>query len=346
MRIMCMLTAFVPGALGCIPDEVSDPTSDSATDDAGMLPDNGAAGLMPPTAIPGILDTFTLRDDGDRLFVLADQSYEVHANSEGIELVVVTQLPPTPAERHPDLLPLSVPAFGIGVHEAWLADPTDAYAHGVLGDTFEASAIKFDISGQVVSISAPAGTVFEDNRIRLVDLDDDGIEELIVIRSASGQGASLVAYRTDGSEFAATEPIGTGFRWLNPVGVGDFDGDGDREVGWVVRPHLDATLTVADIAPGTLLPSASAEDYSNHQNGSPFIRQSLVLDDYLLVPTNNRTALTWLRVNGGLTEVGRIDLGGTLVTDIHRFGTTLVFGIRDGNGNTTLMKSRWATGVG
>lgn len=43
---------------------------------------------------------------------------------------------------------------------------------------------------------------------------------------------------------AATEFLGTPFRWLAPIGAADFDGDGRLEFAYVEKPHLDKILHI------------------------------------------------------------------------------------------------------
>ena len=71
----------------------------------------------------------------------------------------------------------------------------------------------------------------------------------------------------DGGHPART--IGQPFRWLNPVGVGDFDGDGRREIAAVVTPHLGVTLKLYEWKGERLEPKHEAAGFSNHAIGSP-----------------------------------------------------------------------------
>lgn len=125
----------------------------------------------------------------------------------------------------------------VGQHDlaaAWLADPTERYDHGILGDRIEAATLRAERSdGQIFEIVLGPDSVFEDRRARLIDLDDDGADEIIVVRSYLRFGAALAVYGLESGQLvprAETAPIGTSHRWLNPAAAADFDGDGVVEV--------------------------------------------------------------------------------------------------------------------
>ncbi len=86
-----------------------------------------------------------------------------------------------------------------------------------------------------------SGTVFEDRRVRLVDLDGNGRDEAVVIQSYLDEGAALSVFAlgADGVDVVSEVPaIGRLNRWLNPVGAADFDGDGVIELAYVETPHI------------------------------------------------------------------------------------------------------------
>ena len=120
-----------------------------------------------------------------------------------------------------------------GVAAAWLAEPTDDYPHGVLGDDLEGGALAVRLrDGTTHIFRLDDGSVFEDLTPRLADIDGDGRDEVWTVRSDSRHGTRLEAYTmVDGAlrRRYATAPIGIGFRWLNPLGIGDIDGDGSAE---------------------------------------------------------------------------------------------------------------------
>lgn len=150
-------------------------------------------------------------------------------------------------------------------------DPTTRYPHAVLGDAIEYGSLVLTMEdGEVRRVILPQERVFEDLEPRLHDMDGDGAPEVITVESHNRYGARLVIYGPEG-EIAATPPIGTAFRWLAPVGVADFDGDGAMDVAYVDRPHLAKTLRIWTFRDGELLQIAEQPGLTNHRIGAPYI---------------------------------------------------------------------------
>ena len=72
-----------------------------------------------------------------------------------------------------------------------LANPTQRYKHGVFGQPFEYGTIlTIDETGAALRPhNLPFEQVFEDRRVRVVDLDDDGLSEVILIVADRDRGA-------------------------------------------------------------------------------------------------------------------------------------------------------------
>jgi hypothetical protein len=165
---------------------------------------------------------------------------------------------------------------------AWLIGPTDIYGHGILGDGIEASGFRFlRKDGVHFTYRLDGASVYEDLRVRLVDLNDDGTEEALLIRSYLDRGAALAVYdlRAGGPRPLGESPaIGLPNRWLNPAGAADFDGDGLVEVAIVETPHIGGILKFFQLHEDGLRLEHRAEGFSNHAIGSRVLDLSAVLD--------------------------------------------------------------------
>lgn len=198
---------------------------------------------------------------------------------------------------------------------AWLGSPTERYPHAALGSRTHAGSVHVltaTPSGalQEVIYRLPIHRVFEDLSLRLVDIDQDGRDEIIVIESDALRGASVVVLGLEDSpqgknlkELARSPPAGSTFRWLNPVGVADFDGDGKQDVAAVITPHIGGELTLYHYRPPLLVPYAKAMDTSNHLMGSPEQQLAVIMQrpgqrPTIIVPDMSLKALHALRWEG------------------------------------------------
>nr|WP_090207782.1 VCBS repeat-containing protein [Yoonia litorea] len=161
---------------------------------------------------------------------------------------------------------LATSACADGILSAEYTDPTDRYAHGVLGDAIEWGGLRLETTGGVRQFTLPAERVFEDVAPRLVDLDLDGEPEVVVVETLAPEGAQLAIYDATG-KIAATPHIGRTNRWLAPIGATDLDGDGAVEIAYIDRPHLAKTLRVWRFVNGALEPVADLSGLTNHRIG-------------------------------------------------------------------------------
>lgn len=156
------------------------------------------------------------------------------------------------------------------VTDARFADPTDRYAHGILGDAIEWGALEIDVfqDGKTTTlrIDLPQDHVFEDVTPRLWDVTGDDTPEVVVVETDVYQGAALAIYGPAG-KLDETPHIGQRNRWLAPIGAADLDGDGVIELAYIDRPHLAKTLRVWRFENGALHHAASAGGLTNHRIG-------------------------------------------------------------------------------
>lgn len=253
---------------------------------------------------------------------------------------------PPPAD---DALPDAVVAYGSGrVTRAWLAAPTQRYRHGVLGDAIEASALAADLDdGSRAVITLPPDSVFEDRHVRLGDVDGDGQDDLLVVRAYLDYGAAPAVFTVAGNSLkllAEAPPIGIPNRWLNPVGIADFDGDGAAEVAAVVTPHIGGILTLYGLEAGGLSVEQSVPGFSNHKIGSRELGLSvaadLVADEgiELAVPNVSRDRLRIVSFHGGsFRQLGEVTHRAEIVSRIVTANlgvdgsTALVYALADGS---------------
>ena len=182
------------------------------------------------------------------------------------------------------MLALAAPAVALAgsdreILSARYDAPTTRYAHGVLGDAVEwgALVLKVDtcpacalLKAKTIRITLPDTRVFEDLEPRLVDLDNDGRPEVIVVESDFRLGAALAVYDETG-KIAQTPHIGRTNRWLAPLGAADLDGDGKIELAYIDRPHLAKTLRIWRFDNGKLVHLADRAGLTNHKIGEDFI---------------------------------------------------------------------------
>ena len=215
-----------------------------------------------------------------------------------------------PLVRPDDALPDGQPAFGQGrIAEAWLVAPTMRYDHGALGDAVEAGGLLLRLrEGGERRLLLPENQVFEDLQPRLADLDGDGEDEVIVVRSSLDSGALLTVYGLVDDELrliAEGERRLQRHRWLNPIGAADFDGDGVVEVAYVETPHIGGILRIVSLQDGALVEEASWAGFSNHVIGSRELGLSAILDfdedglPEIFLPSARRRSLRVLRYSGG-----------------------------------------------
>ncbi len=167
----------------------------------------------------------------------------------------------------------AAPVFSDVVAAKYTAQ-TERYTHDVLGDAIEYGAleIQYNDAGKIKTktITLPQDHVFEDIAPRLADVDGDGSSEIIVVETDARRGAALAVYDHTGKR-AETPHIGSSNRWLAPIGIADFNGDGNIDIAYIDRPHLAKTLRVWTFKNNELTETANIAGLSNHRIGENFI---------------------------------------------------------------------------
>ena len=204
--------------------------------------------------------------------------------------VVIPAPPPAPTASAKRIEGSKVAHGQKDIAWAWLGTPTSRYPHKALGSATHAATLHVLAAPapgpeQELVYRLPFNRVFEDLTVRLVDIDADGRDEMVVIESDALRGSSVVvlglrrvppanagdkAKNTMAiTEIARSAPTGGTFYWLNPVGVADFDGDGRLDIASVTTPHVGGILNLYHYRPPMLDSFAKVMDISNHRMGDP-----------------------------------------------------------------------------
>jgi FG-GAP-like repeat len=232
------------------------------------------------------------------------------------------------------------------IARAWLAEPTDRYDHRILGDVIEAGSLVIETrDGKLQTVRLKDDAVFEDLEPRLADLDGDGHDEIIVVKSYLKRGSSLavIAERNGRYEIVAeTPPIGQPHAWLNPAGIADFDGDGKIDIALVRMPHVLGTLELWTWADKRLRKLAELPDTANHVAGTRAIAMSAAADFDgdgimdLALPSLDRSRLRMISFAPTAHEIASVALPANAVTNIGLLAATsgppaIAVGLADGS---------------
>jgi hypothetical protein len=230
--------------------------------------------------------------------------------------------------EHPDgALPDGRVATGTGdIARAWLADPTTRYDHGILGDKIEAGSLVIETrDGKRHLVKLKDDAVFEDLEPRLADLNGDGHDEVVVVKSYLTRGSSLavIAERKGRYEIVAeTAPLGGPHRWLDPAGIADFNGDGKTDIALVRQPHVIGQLELWTWADKHLRKTAELPDAANHIAGTRAIDMSVHADfdgdgvTDLALPSLDRSRLRLIGFVPAAHEIASVALPAKAATNL------------------------------
>lgn len=232
------------------------------------------------------------------------------------------------------------------IARVWFASPTKRYEHNVLGDAVEAGSLTIvTTDGKIQTVALGDDAVFEDLTPRLADLDGDGRDEIVVVKSylTRGSAIAVIAQRKGRYQIVAeTPPLGGPHRWENPAGIGDFNGDGKIDIAVVRQPHAVGALELWTYADGRLRRGPSLDGFSNHIAGTRALGMSAVADfdgdgtPDLAIPSFDHARLRIVTFKPVAQEIASIKLPSDARTNIgvvarDKAPPALLLGLADGS---------------
>jgi len=207
--------------------------------------------------------------------------YRIAFAGDTISLTFI-DMPPHPARPEGALPDGHIADGSRDIAHAWLSEPTTRYDHGILGDKIEAGALEIVArDGKRHTVRLGRYAVFEDLKPRLADLNGNGHDEIIVVKSDFKRGSSLsvIGERRGKYEIVAeTPPLGAPHRWLDPAGIADLNGDGKIDIALVRQPHVIGSLELWSWTGGALRKIAELPDIANHIAGTRAIDMAATAD--------------------------------------------------------------------
>jgi hypothetical protein len=208
-----------------------------------------------------------------------------------------------------------------------LTNPSTRYAHGILGDTLEATGITLLETTPCIQvladISVPAPYVIEGLSPIWADLDGDGSREILVTVSDAAEGARLLVYTETGELLGTSPSIGRGYRWRHQLAVAPFGPNGETEIATVLTPHIGGVVEFYRLLDDQLVLTARVPGYSTHVMRSRNLDMALAGDFdadgsiELLVPNQQFDTLGAIRRSAdGAQLAWTVPVGGRLSTNM------------------------------
>jgi len=233
----------------------------------------------------------------------------------------------------PDARPVQVDldGRGDGGHIAVLAGPDERrYAHGVLGDSIEATRVLWlERHGlqALRSLTLPAPQVFEDIEPRPVQVPDAGGAAGLLTVRAGPEGGQLALVTADPAQprglrvAALGDTVGGFHRWLAPTTQG-------RHLVAVHTPHIGGVLHVYRVDGPRLDRRRLMSDVSTHAIGSRETDLAAWVRDRLVLPSQDGRLLRVLDPAADWAESTTVPLPGR---------ATMTAALQDGTGVAVLL---------
>lgn len=207
----------------------------------------------------------------------------------------------------PDLKPLSVALDGSSSQIAVLAQPTQEYDHGILGDEWEAKQVRYlerhDLRDLLTPLTLNALDVVEDNEPIAVNYQQGQAIAATVSNIQYGSRAVLIGAEQGALNIMAeSESIGHTHRWLSLI-------SDTNHLLSIVKPHLLGNLVQYKLDGKHLTQTQRVQGVSNHKIGTHQRNVSLLLGDHLVLPSNNfRQIRIWdIKQNSFISEPIQFD---------------------------------------
>jgi hypothetical protein len=208
-----------------------------------------------------------------------------------------------------------------------LTGRTQAYRHGVLGDTVEAQSVTlvttYPKSSALRIIELPSGSVIENTAPIWSDLNGDGVREIILTVSDRHKGARFMVYSDDGALIASGPAVGKGYRWRHQIAVAPFGPQGEIELVGVRTPHIGGVVEFFRLEGEELRRRAHIKGFSSHIMGLRNLDMAAAGDFdgdgrvELLVPLQSLDSLAAVRhTEKGAQRVWELPLKGKLSTNL------------------------------
>jgi len=191
--------------------------------------------------------------------------------------------------------------------------------------------------------------VFEDLKPRIADLNGDGHDDVIVVKSNLKRGSALVVIGERKGRYeiiAETPPLGAAHRWLDPAGIADFTGDHKVDIALVRQPHVIGQLEIWSWRDGELKKTAELPDTANHIAGSRAIDMAAVADFNgdnladLAIPSLDRSRLRILSFAPNAREIASIALPAKATTNLGLLKSVMAPGVAIGLADGSLVVVR------
>ncbi len=215
------------------------------------------------------------------------------------------------------------------ITRVWLATPTKRYDHGVLGDKTEAGSLVIETrDSKRYEVKLKDDAVFEDLEPRIADLDGDGHDEVVVVKSYLKRGSALAVIGLRKGKYdilAETPALGAPHRWLDPAGIGDFNGDGKTDIALVRQPHVVGVLELWTFSGNALRKAGEMPDVANHIIGTRQIDMAAAADfdgdghPDIAVPSLDRSRLRIVSFAPNARDIANVPLPAKAATNIGLF---------------------------